>query len=269
MIAGAGAVEAYIAQIPPMRDTLRQCYLALGAGNLPLAARHAAADPALLYYLRQLTTRPLYGFPAAIKDPAQIFGVLGLGGSRSAVENFLFSQMLPEKFSVFNLSRPLFMAFQDEFLARWLRILKHLKADEMRYAALPPLLMGAIIVADALFAPHKETVIALRGVQGLDYDTLLQRFGGMGLFEVVAEIARRWELPEAAVKLLHTLAARRVETDLVADKLARWLHLLFFYTLSRPEMVAAGLNDFITFEPAYVETIMDEFMSVVSDATGD
>ena len=260
MIVSAQKVKRYLDRVPPMQETLRNCYFALGEGNLPLAARHAAADPALLYYLRQLTTRPLYGFPSEIKDPAQIFGILGLGGSRSAVENFLFSRLLPERFSVFEITPARFMAYQDEFLARWLQILRHLKADEMRYAALPPLLMGAIIVTDGIFGEERETVVALRGVEAIDFNTLLERFAGVSLFETVMQIARFWELPEPALALLRALGDRQDEP------LARWLHLLLFYMLSKPEMVSAGLNDFLTFDPDYAQPVTEAFFEMVNDA---
>ncbi|MGE4296167.1 MAG: hypothetical protein AB7E49_10740 [Campylobacterales bacterium] len=268
MIASAEAVRAYIEKIPPMQETLRQCYQALGEGNLPAAARFAAADPALLYYLRQLTTRPLYGFGAPIKDPAQIFGVLGLGGSRSAVESFVFSRLMPEHFLVFEIKTARFMAFQDDFLAHWLKVLKRLGADEMRYGALPPLLMGAIVVADAVFGAQREAVAALKSAQPIDYDTLLKRFAGVSLFGVVEEIARRWELPDAALSVLKILNDRS-GGEMQEALLARWLHLLFFYILSQPEMVAAGLNDFIPFDPGYAAPVMEAFESVVSDASGD
>lgn len=256
------AIDRYIAAIPPLPETVRNCHAALGRGDLVAAADAAVGDPAMLAYLRGLTRKSIYGFANEIKEPRQIFGILGLSLARPVVENFMITLLSPPEFKVFHLNNGLFHAFQDELLHRWTAVLEHLGVEKSRgCGTLAPLLSSAILVCEGIFADHLDQVEPLRAVHRIDYDLLLHRMTGMGLLDLSLLIGKKWEVAAEPLAVLEQLLKKEEGNE--HEEMARWLHLLLFFVVSKPEYMKAGLNDFLELDTERVQPLVEPFAQVM------
>ena len=96
------ALEKYISSIPPIPNVVKACAHALEEGDLVKAADEAAKDGALMLYLRQLVNKPIFGFRSTIKEPRQLFGILGLSRARQLLCAYYTQLLLPKKWEVFH-----------------------------------------------------------------------------------------------------------------------------------------------------------------------
>lgn len=233
------------------------------SGDLVKAARYADEDPALRLYLKTLINRPAYGLRNEISQVSQIFSILGTSGTCQVLGAYLLNLIAPQQWSLFALSPNAFYDLQASLGKRWEKILIHLGLQNNDTQSAVSLLPAAIIVCDALFSAHKNKVNELRGVRALDYNTILYRLSGQSLFDLCSEIARKWELPPLAERIVH--ASSGLDPDITGDEreLAQWLHLLFFYELSQAPYVAAGLNEFLDFQIDFAQEIYPSFIQTV------
>jgi len=65
------------------------------------------------------------------------------------------------------------------------------------------------------------------------------------------------------IELVQASSGIKPAQNTQSDTLGKWMHLLLFYTLSKPVYIEAGLNDFIEFNIAYVEEVYEEFSSIM------
>lgn len=258
-------IQAYIHTIPPSPVVLKKVLDWLNKGELTKAASEAAEDGALKLYLQNIVNKPIYGFKNDIKAVGQIFGVLGLAQAEQIIYNYMISLLAPSRWELFSLGNKEFSQIQDNLGVMWKRILEHKQIKEKEIYSAISLLPAAIIVCEALFKSKREEVSLLRSAKDIDYNTILKRLSGMDLFDLCAQIASAWEMPEiiSTIVLCSKGANKEANEDIV--DLSKWMHLLFFYQLSQPSAVEAGLNDFIAFNIDYVEDIYEEFQEVVID----
>jgi len=259
-------IDSFIQKIPPSPKALRETITALNAGNLPKAAKCAKEDRALSLYLKELVNRPIYGFKSEVSDISQIFGILGLSRSQQAVYNYMITLLSPEKWQLFKLNKSSFYNLQAELSIKWQKILQHLNNTNKEIESAITLLPASIIVAEALFCEKIEDVKLLRSVKNIDLNTILQRLCSMDLFDICQRIAQKWEMEEAIGDIVQAASGVKPSDNEEIDKLGKWMHLLLFYTLSKPEFINAGLNDFIDFQIAYVSDIYDDFAKVMEIA---
>lgn len=261
-------ISRYIEHIPPAPTIVRQTLDFVRSDDLIKAAKIAETDPALKLYLKTLVNRPIYGFRNEVTDTAQIFGILGVGGAQQVLYNYLLSLLLPKKWSLFTLTNHAFFDLQASLGTQWEKILKHLgfysKSNQSAIALLP----ASIVVCDALFGDHKTQVDQLRAVKELDYNTILQRLTQQTLFDLCTTIAEKWEIPSDVARIVH--AASGLDTNLSSEEemLAKWMHLLLFYELSKPACIEAGLNEFVDFQIGFVQDIYEKFIEVVGYDAG-
>jgi len=71
-------INNYIETIPPIPKIVKECSRLLDEGDLVAAADKASEDRALIHYLQNIVNKPIFGFRDEIKNPRQIFGILGL-----------------------------------------------------------------------------------------------------------------------------------------------------------------------------------------------
>lgn len=258
-------IQAYIHTIPPSPVVLKKVLDWLNKGELTKAASEAAEDGALKLYLQNIVNKPIYGFKNDIKGVGQIFGVLGLAQAEQITYNYMISLLTPSRWELFALSNKGFSQIQDNLGIMWKRILEHKQIKEKEIYSAISLLPAAIIVCEALFKSKKEEVALLRSAKEIDYNTILKRLSGMDLFDLCAQIATAWEMPAIISAIVLSSKGANEETDEDIVELSKWMHLLFFYQLSQPSAVEAGLNDFIAFNIDYVEDIYEEFQEVVID----
>jgi HD-like signal output (HDOD) protein len=256
-------IDEYIEKIPPSPKALRETLMLLNAGELIKASKVAQSDLALSSYLKELVNKPIYGFTNEIHDISQIFGILGVSGSQQTVYNYMTTLLSPNKWLLFKLNTNIFHELQAKLSKRWEEILDHLNIEDKNINSAITLLPASIIVSEALFSEKIDDVKLLRSVKNLDYNTILTRLCGVGLFDICEQISRKWEMPENIGKIIQASSGTKPSDDELINKLGKWMHLLLFYELSQPLFINAGLNDFIDFQVDYVNDIYEDFATLM------
>ena len=256
-------IDSYIAKIPPSPKILRETLSLLNQGDLVKAAKVGKEDRALNAYLKELLNKPIYGFRNEVNDISQIFGILGVAKSQQATYNYMISLLSPTKWKLFKLNKSSFYDLQAQLSANWEKITAHLNINDKDIQSAVSLLPASIIVSEALFCEKLEDVKLLRSVDEIDLNTILQRLCKMDLFDICQRIAQRWEMPESTAAIIQASSGVKPSNDETINTLGKWMHLLLFYTLSKPAFIEAQLNDFIDFQIEYVSDIYDDFSQVM------
>jgi len=256
-------IDSFIAKIPPSPKALKETIIALNAGDLPKAARTAKEDRALSIYLKDLVNKPIFGFRKEIEDVSQIFGILGVARSQQAVYNYMLTLLSPDKWHLFKLNKNIFADLQAELSIGWNKILKHHSINDKEIESAIALLPASIIVAEALFNERRKDVELLRSVHEIDLNTILKRLSNMDLFDICQRVAQKWEMDEKISQIVQAASGVKPAANPEIDTLGKWMHLLLFFTLSKPMFIEAELNDFISFQIDYVSEIYDDFSSVM------
>ncbi len=258
-------VQSYISSIPPSPNVLKTVLRYIQEGELSKAASEASQDPALKAYLQAIVNKPIYGFKNDVKELGQIFGILGLAQAEQIIYNYMISLLSPSQWELFALTNKEFSDIQDTLGLQWKRILEYKNITDKSIYSASSLLPASIIVGEVLFNSKKDEIQLLRSVKEIDYSTILKRLTGMTLFDLCHAIATAWELPENISRIVLASSGYVNETDSNILELSKWMHLLFFYQLSQPTCVEAGLNDFIEFNIDYVSDIYEEFQNLIME----
>ena len=256
-------IDSYIEKIPPSPKVLKETLVLLNAGELVKAASVAKEDLALNAYLKNLVNKPIYGFRNEVTDISQIFGILGVAKSQQAVYNYLISLLSPEKWKLFKLNKTSFSNLQADLSASWQKILTHLNIVNKEIESSITLLPASIIVSEALFSERIDDVNLLRSVNPIDLNTILKRLCNMDLFDICEQVSKKWEMEENIALIVQASSGVKPSDDEKINELGKWMHLLLFYTLSQPNYINAGLNDFIDFQIDYVSDIYDDFAELM------
>lgn len=256
-------IDDYIDKIPPVPATLRKTILLLNASKLTEAAHVAQEDLALRAYLKNLVNKPVYGFRNEVSDLSQIFGILGVSGAQQSVYNYAMSLLSPKRWIFFDLNATKFQNLQAELSGNWKKILTYLKIEDKEIESAITLLPASLIVSEALFHQKKDDVELLRSASNIDLNTILQRLCHRDLFDICEQIALKWELGENIIAIVQASSGVKPSPNVQINTLAKWMHLLLFYTLSKPIFIEARLNDFIDFQIDYVSDIYEEFSKLL------
>jgi HD-like signal output (HDOD) protein len=254
------ALEKYISSIPPIPNVVRACTHALEEGDLVKAADEAAKDGALMLYLRQLVNKPIFGFRSTIKEPRQLFGILGLSRARQLLYAYYTQLLLPKKWEVFDLDTRTFQELQAHIMVKWERLMQEsgIKDEEILKAA--SIVPAALAACEAIFKDHLEMVRLIQESKPLSYDAILFKMTDMQFLDIAAQIARKWELPSSVEELLLALGDKEPKGDLV-----EYLKLLIEYELSRPIIIQSGANDFFDFTFFADEDLIAKFYTIVEE----
>ena len=256
-------IQNFIEKIPPAPTIIKESIKLIDEGELQKASQVAKKDLALTHYLQVLVNKPIFGFANEVQDISQIFGILGLASSKQAIYNYLLTLLSPDSWEMFKLNEPLFHELQAQLSKRWQSILKHLNIDNKEIESAVVMMPASIIVCEALFKSHKKDVELLRTYKDIDLSTILYKLADKSVFGISQDIAKTWEMSETIQELISLSSGAKESEDETLNKLGKWLHLLLFYEFSQPSFIEAGLNDFINFNPEYVEDISDEFMELI------
>ncbi len=255
-------IGEYLKRVPPLPEALGNSLNSLSQGELAAAAKAASADPALIHYLKQVVNSAAYGFKQELKDPMQIFSALGTQRAKQLLYAYMVHSVAPQKWGYFTLDKDGFRNFQLSFMQKWEKIVYAQKIDE-KYLSAAAIMSAGIIVADAIFADHASDVALIKESGDFDLDTILERVSRLSFEQLVAAIAKKWDVDTDVVRLV-SLAFGKEDCD--GDDLcepARFLHLLLFYELSRPLMLDAGANSFIAFNPEFSIPVLERFEEIV------
>ena len=256
-------IKSFINRIPPTPKVLKETLMLLRAGELIKAAKVANEDMALHAYLKELVNKPIYGFRNEVNEISQIFGILGVAKSEQAVYNYMVTLLSPSKWVMFKLNKTSFYSLQAELSIKWLHILEHLNIKDKEIENSIALLPASIIVSEALFCQKLEDVNLLRSVNSVDLNTILKRLSGLDLFDICELISKKWEMDPRIAQIIQAASGVKPSEDEEINRLGKWMHLLLFYLLSKPQFIDAGLNDFIDFQIDYVEDIYSEFAELM------
>ncbi|QOY52531.1 HDOD domain-containing protein [Candidatus Sulfurimonas baltica] len=256
-------IDSFIEKIPPKPKVLKETLSLLNNGELTKAAKVAESDLALKAYLKNIVNKPIYGFKNEVSEISQIFGILGVSLSQQTVYNYIITLLSPAEWHLFKLNSKTFYELQANLSKKWELILKHLGIDDKDIYSAISLLPSSVIVAEALFCEKIEDVTLLRTTKSLDFNTILTRLCGIGLFDICEQIANKWEMGSLVPQILQASSGLKPSEDEKINLLGKWMHLLLFYELSQPVFIKAGLNDFVDFQIDYVEDIYEEFASVM------
>ncbi len=259
-------IDSFIKKIPPAPKILQTTLKLLNEGELIEAAKVAKEDLALSSYLRTLVNKPIYGFKNEVKDISQIFGILGVAKSQQAVYAYMVSLLSPSQWNFFKLNKNNFANLQAELAVNWQKITKYLKIENKDIQSAIALLPASIIVSEALFCEKKEDVELLRTTKDIDLNTILKRLCKKDLFDICEAIAIKWEMESVIGEIVQAASGVKPSEDIQTDALGKWMHLLLFYTLSKPVYIDAGLNDFISFNIEYVSDIYEDFATLMEIA---
>ncbi|BDY12682.1 HDOD domain-containing protein [Hydrogenimonas cancrithermarum] len=259
-------IDIYLQRVPPLPESLQKSLNALEKGNLAAAAKAAASDAGLIGYLKRVVNSAAYGFRNRVNDPAQIFSALGVERAKELLYAYMVSRIAPEKWRYFALSNDDFTHFQTALMHKWEMLVRHESADE-KFLSAAAVMSGGLVVADAVFGEHASDVALLRESGDYDLDTILERVSHLRFEQLVAVIAKKWEVDEDVIRLVRlafgNLSCMEAKGDDTLCRLARLLHLLLFYELSRPIMLEAGANAFISFNPEFATPALETFENVI------
>jgi len=256
-------IEKYILKIPPMPKELSECIKYIDKGDLPNAAKIASNNPAISKYLIDTVNRPVFGFfGKKVENIPQIFGILGLKTAKQILYSYLISLLVPSKWKVFELDNTSFFKLQSELLFFWNEILKFEKTEEDHLKTVITFIPSAIFVAEEMFKDNFEEFAIIRQVKEINYNEMLRKFTGMNLFDISSLICKKWNMPQPIIKMLKDLGELDA-SDEKYGKFVRYMHLLLFFEFSKPPYMQAGLNDFIEFNPDFVEEVYQNFNKIV------
>lgn len=260
MMISKAELEEYISSVPPLPQVVKSCSLALEQGDLVKAADEASKDGALMLYLRQLVNKPIFGFRSTIKEPRQLFGVLGLSRARQLLYAYYTQLLLPQKWEVFDLNTRIFQELQAHIMVKWERLMKEGGASDEEVLKAASIVPATLAACEGIFKDRLETLRLIQAQRALSYDAILLKMTGMCFLDVAVEIARKWELPNTIEKMLLALGSEEPQGDLV-----EYLKLLIQYELSRPVFIQSGANDFFEFKIFASDEVIAKFYSIIEE----
>ena len=258
-------IENYIENIPALPKNVKECALYLQEGDLHNAAKSALRDPAFSYYLVTLVNKPIFGFRNEIKDISQIFGILGVEKATQVVNAYYVKLILPKSWKLFSITDSDFQALQTALMYHWNKILEYEHQNKISLVSVISLLPASIIVCEEIFEDNMEDVKLLKLQKDLSYDEILFKISGYKLFDIFIIVCQKWELGEESIKFIEYIS-KKIEDETLFSQLARYIHLLMFYELSKPIYIEAGLNDFIEFDVEFVQSVYEKFMKIVDNS---
>jgi len=256
-------IKEYLKKVPPMPKPLKETFELLKGGDLSGAAKAASNDPAIIFYLKQVVNSAAYGFKNEVTNPNQIFSILGVARAKQLMYAYMTSYIAPDKWAFFDLKKDDFITFQTSLMHFWEEIIKNEKADE-RYLSASAIFSAGLVVADGIFSDHIENVNLIREVEDVTLNDILKRVSGLSFEALIEKVVESWGVEKDVLELVK-LSFGNIECDIKEEKckLAKFLHLLIFYELSKPVMLEAEVNFFIEFKPDYVLEISEKFYDMV------
>ncbi len=278
-------LDKYIEKIPPKPDIIIKVIEQVEAGNLKKGAEIAREDPILVRYMQNLINKPIFGFRKTVTDIVQIFALFGIDHVHELLHHYLLTLMSPKKWRIFKLNDNSFRDLQAELSFYWGRILEFENIQNREMALAISLLPLSIIVCDELFHSYKNEISLLEDTSTIDYDFLLHKLTEVRLSELSARIGNFWGFPKTALDILLASSPNyrnnnynfqnlvknidknklpvseleKLERLEKINRLGRWMHLVFFYVLSKPLFINSNLNTFIKFDTEYIEPIYQKF----------
>ncbi len=255
-------IEKYIDSIPAIPQNVKECAKYLEEGDLNKAAKSALKDSAFSHYLVKLVNKPIFGLRHEVKDLSQIFGILGIEKAAQIVNAYYVKLILPSSWELFSITNSDFQALQTSLIYNWNRILNEENQNTIALASVISLLPASMIICEEIFKENAKEVELLKMQKDMSYDKILYKMSGYKLFDIFIMICKEWELSNDSIRFIEYIS-KKIEDETMLSKLARYIHLLIFYEISKPVYIEAGFSDFIEFDIEFVQNIYEKFMQIV------
>lgn len=259
-------IQQYLDSVPAAPSVIKEALSYIEKQELNKAAEVIAKEPTLIRYFQKIIAKPIFAQKEEIKDIGRIFSTLGVRSTKAMLNSYLTTLLLRRPWSLFPMTNELYFELTAQMVFYWDKILKKVVPNHaLMLSSCAPMLCAAVIIADSLFAESKNDIERLRENRFIDFGTILHKMTEMTLIDLSVFIAKEWGIQPHAIEVIR-LSGVCENNDLSdLNKLARYLHLLFFYILSKPEFMSAGLNDLIIFSPEYTSEIIENFMTMVNE----
>jgi hypothetical protein len=267
VIVSKSDIKEYIDSIPAMPKVVESAIKYLEKEDIPSAAAIIRTHPPLVSFLQKKKKKPIFAQKDEIKDPLRVLSTLGIRNSKAILNTYLTSLLIKKRWSIFNITNDTYYELVATMIYYWDKILERYAHDmAFSLSSASPILCSSIIVANHIFDKSLLDVKTLKENTIIDYGTILKKLTSTSLIDISIEIAKRWEMNSSIIEILR-ISANHDETanDKVLSQMAKFLHLLFFYILSRPEYINAELNDLIIFDVDFVSDVYSEFISLIEN----
>ena len=257
-------LDSYINSIPAKPEVLRKTIKFLQEGKLSEAAHTASEDHALIFYLKNIVNKPIYGFKTEIVDIPQIFSILGINKANQLLNSYLLSIISPKKWEFFNMSDSKFLELQADICNNWNLILKSLGVNNKDVALVASIAPSSIIVIESIFQNKVEYINNIKTVKDIDYNHILKKLTGMTVADLCNCICEKWELSPIIPAILKVTFDFEKNENKSIIQLGMWLHMLLFFTFGKADFADAQLSDFIDFRIDEIRSLSDKFYKIVS-----
>jgi hypothetical protein len=260
-------IDAYIQSIPTSPKDITDAIKALEAKDILGAAVILGRLPAVTVYLQNMSQKGIQTLQEKTPQISTILAFFGSKKSKAMLYTYLISLTLPKKWKVFDFDNELFFSLNSELLYYWEKILKAKAPDKIeRYISATPLITASVAICDVIFADAKDNIKALRELGHLDLNDLLLRISGSSIFDIAKLLGAKLGFDNEVITIVGLAQdCKHVESHPEHAELARYLHLLLFYILSRAVYMKSGLNGFIQFQAMEVTDILDDFQDIVGE----
>lgn len=252
-------INNYIETIPPIPKIVKECSRLLDEGDLVAAADKASEDRALIHYLQNIVNKPIFGFRDEIKNPRQIFGILGLSRAKQLIYGYYLLLILPKKWEVFDFNSSSFQEFQARLIYYWGKIVKYLQKENDELNQAISIVPASLIVCEMLFRDIQDTVKLLKDKRDLSYEEILFKMTGRTLLDIASLVAKKWEFKEETIELIKKIGTK----DDDCSEEIHFLRLLLVYEMSRPMMLKSGLSDLFDINITQDEKIVEKFYEII------
>lgn len=258
-------VLSYIEQIPSSQVIVQKAIKLLDANELEKTVLVLQTSPAIIDYLQKMSQKGM--FPLQEKDPNlnMVLTFFGCKRAKTILYSYLISIMLPKEWLLFSMTNELFFELNSELARQWEHILEAKSPKNVnKYIAASSLVTASIAICDSIFGAEKEQVETICAVAHIDFSVLLKRLTDMSIFDIAKIVGQKLRFDDAVIDIIvHTSDASMLAGNTEGAFIAKYLHLLLFFTLSRPQFMSAGLNSFLKFNSEAVLDILDDFNDIV------
>jgi hypothetical protein len=257
-------VLSYINHIPTSNSVIQTAIDLLNKDNIEAATLLLQLHPAIIDYLQHMSHRGAICMKEANPSLNSMLIFFGSKRTKALLYTYMISDMLPKKWKLFNMSNDLFFELSAILALEWEKILTEKSPTKAtKYIAAPSLLVSSIAICDSLFGAHRSLIDPLISISNIDFNNMLKNLTGMSLFDVAEIVGKKLAFDDEVIEILEYASGTKTSYSSEISRLALFLHMLLFHTLSRQKFIEAGLNSFIKFNSTSTEPILSEFAKII------
>lgn len=258
-------VLQYIEQIPTSQQVVQKAISLLEINELEKTVQVLQSSPVIIDYLQKMSQKG--SFTLQEKNPSlnMVLVFFGCKRAKAILYSYLISTMLPKKWQLFEMSNELFFELNSDLARNWEKILERVLPSLInKYIAASALLTSSVAICDSIFGEKKEQIYKMQNDGIVDFSELLRNLTGMSIFDIASIIGKKLSFDDEVINLIEqtaNISTEKINSEILL--LSKYLHILLFFTLSRPNFIKAGLNTFLKFDAENVSDILDNFTTII------